>query len=161
MATENTQRIQSITPQKLGGLAYAGEVSPMDAYQIMSEEECLMVDVRSLPEWQFTGSADLDSTRSKMLMISWKSYPNFAINPEFARQLEGAMKDVPGAREDVPLFFLCKTGGRSLDAAVAMTALGYRRCYNVSGGFEGDQNEKGQRASVNGWKAAGLPWRQG
>ena len=29
-------------------------------------------------------------------------------------------------------------GGRSTDAAIAMTALGYKNCYNVEGGFEGE-----------------------
>ena len=41
-----------------------------------------------------------------------------------------------------------------------MTALGYRRCYNLAGGFEGPHDEAKHRGQVAGWKAAGLPWTQ-
>ena len=42
----------------------------------------------------------------------------------------------------------------------AMTAGGYSSCFNVEGGFEGNHNEARQRGTLNGWKAAGLPWFQ-
>ena len=41
-----------------------------------------------------------------------------------------------------------------------MTAAGYARCYNVAGGFEGPRDAEGHRGTVEGWKAAGLPWVQ-
>jgi rhodanese-related sulfurtransferase len=153
----NAAASQPIVSQKLGGLAYAGDVSPAEAYRVLSQEGGFLVDVRSLPEWQFTGVANLEGMPAKLLTISWKTYPNFVLNPEFEKQLASAV----GAQKDVPIFFLCKTGGRSLDAAVAMTQAGYSQSYNVTGGFEGDQNESGQRGTKNGWKAAQLPWAQG
>ena len=36
----------------------------------------------------------------------------------------------------------------------------YADAYNVLEGFEGDRDEKGQRNTVGGWRAAGLPWTQ-
>ena len=45
--------------------------------------------------------------------------------------------------------------------AGALTQLGYAQAYNIAGGFEGDHDENGHRGFVNGWKAEGLPWRQG
>ena len=44
--------------------------------------------------------------------------------------------------------------------AVALTARGYSRCYNVSDGFEGGHDAQRHRGVQEGWKAAGLPWRQ-
>jgi len=41
-----------------------------------------------------------------------------------------------------------------------MTAAGYSRCYNVAGGFEGARDADGHRGTVEGWKAAHLPWVQ-
>ena len=42
----------------------------------------------------------------------------------------------------------------------AMTAAGYRRCYNVAEGFEGNPDTERHRGKTGGWKAAGLPWVQ-
>jgi rhodanese-related sulfurtransferase len=45
-------------------------------------------------------------------------------------------------------------------AAKAMASVGYRACHNVAGGFEGPLDDGRHRGSVEGWKAAGLPWQQ-
>jgi len=42
-----------------------------------------------------------------------------------------------------------------------MAEAGYRACHNVAGGFEGPLDDERHRGAVGGWKAAGLPWRQG
>ena len=49
---------------------------------------------------------------------------------------------------------------RSAAAAKVATAAGLGPAYNVSEGFEGPLDRDGHR-TVAGWKAAGLPWRQG
>jgi len=41
-----------------------------------------------------------------------------------------------------------------------MTAAGFARAYNIAGGFEGDLDSERHRGASNGWKAAGLPWKQ-
>ena len=46
-------------------------------------------------------------------------------------------------------------------AAPLMASRGHGRCYNITGGIEGDLNPSGHRGTVNGWKVAGLPWVQG
>ena len=48
----------------------------------------------------------------------------------------------------------------SESAAIAATSAGYTAAFNIEGGFEGDVGEDGHRGTVNGWKAAGLPWFQ-
>jgi rhodanese-related sulfurtransferase len=58
------------------------------------------------------------------------------------------------------VLFLCRSGGRSKSAAIAQTGAGYKKCYNVAGGFEGDLDADGHRGHIGGWKAAGLPWKQ-
>ena len=57
--------------------------------------------------------------------------------------------------------FVCRSGGRSHFAAIVATQAGYTDCYNVLEGFEGDKDTDEHRNSKNGWRKAGLPWKQG
>ncbi len=135
---------------------YAGDVSANDAWNALSQDKLAqLIDVRTQAEWAFVGVPSLDTLSKTTKMISWKLYPNFEVNTRFVEQLEQAVTD-----KNAPLYFLCKTGGRSTDAAIAATAAGYTQCYNIEGGFEGDFNTNHQRGQVNGWKASRLPWQQ-
>lgn len=135
---------------------YAGDVSPSECWaMLLGNPNAQLVDVRTQAEWSFAGIPTLDSASKTVKTVSWKFYPNFDVNPRFVEQLEAVVTD-----KSAPLYFLCKTGGRSTDAAIAATAAGYTACYNVEGGFEGDINSNYQRGQVNGWKASRLPWQQ-
>jgi len=59
------------------------------------------------------------------------------------------------------VMFLCRSGGRSDQAARAAAAAGFTSCYNVLEGFEGAKDAAGHRGTVGGWKFHGLPWVQG
>ncbi len=122
---------------------------------VKRDASAVLIDVRTPPEWAFSGEPDLSSIGKEHLRISWKTFPSYAVNENFAASLKEA-----GVKPYAPLFFICRTGGRSLDAACAVTAAGFSHCYNVTDGFEGPPNEHHQRGTIAGWKAAGLPWRQ-
>jgi rhodanese-related sulfurtransferase len=139
-----------------GTLSYAGDLMPAEAWAaLMAQPAAQLVDVRTAPEWVFAGLPDLSSLGKVVHRISWKLYPAYDLNPQFLTQLQAAVPD--GA---TPLYFLCKTGGRSLDAAVAATQAGYKACYNIAGGMEGEMNDQRQRGQLTGWKASKLPWEQ-
>jgi hypothetical protein len=36
---------------------------------------------------------------------------------------------------------------------------GYRLAFNIIEGFEGDKDDSERRGRVNGWRKAGLPWK--
>jgi rhodanese-related sulfurtransferase len=55
---------------------------------------------------------------------------------------------------------LCRSGVRSIAAARRASELGIE-AYNILEGFEGDPDEHAQRGKRGGWRARGLPWRQG
>ena len=59
-----------------------------------------------------------------------------------------------------PVYFICRSGVRSVAAAEAATAAGWPQSHNVLEGFEGPHDAQHHRA-VSGWKVAGLPWVQG
>ncbi len=139
-----------------GELSYCGDVTPQEAWEILAaQKDALLVDVRTLPEWQFVGLPRLSDLGKKPLCISWKFYPTFETNTGFIEQIQ---KEVPD--KDTPLLFLCRSGARSLDAAIAATQAGYTHAYNIAGGFEGDPDPQSHRGTSGGWKAAQLPWEQ-
>jgi len=105
------------------------------------------------------GLPDLSAVGKQLIAIEWQMFPSRRLNPSFTDQLSSGL-DRLGAGTDTDLFFLCRSGGRSLAAARAMAVAGYRACHNVAGGFEGPPDDHRHRGSIAGWKAAGLPWRQ-
>jgi rhodanese-related sulfurtransferase len=139
---------------------YAGDVLPEEAWNALtSEPGAALVDVRTAAEWNYVGLPDLASTSTSLIRIEWQSYPSGAINSEFVGALSAELEQ-RGVSRDAPVFFICRSGARSASAAAAMTEAGYRRCYNVAGGFEGRRDGNGHRGTVEGWKAADLPWVQ-
>lgn len=137
-------------------MAYAGDVTAQQAWEgLSSDSRSELVDVRTPAEWSFVGAPDLASLGKALVRVPWQVYPGMALNPRFSEELVGA-----GVSKDHALFFLCRSGTRSRAAAEAMTALGYRRCYNVADGFEGPRDSGAHRGRLAGWKASGLPWTQ-
>ena len=137
-------------------MAYAGDLRPTEAWQMLkAEASAQLVDVRTLPEWSFVGIPNLDSIGKKPILLVWQAYPAMQINPTFADEIR---RSAPSP--EAPLLFICRSGARSRSAAEAMTALGFRRCYNVAEGFEGHTDSDRHRGRQDGWKAAGLPWVQ-
>ncbi|MGZ5959690.1 MAG: rhodanese-like domain-containing protein [Rhizomicrobium sp.] len=136
---------------------YAGDLSASEAWALLkSDPKAQLVDVRTTAEWNFVGLPDLSSLGRDALLVEWQSFPTMRANPSFVADAERS-----GAGDkDAPILFLCRSGARSRAAAVAMTAAGYRRAYNIAGGFEGDLDGERHRGKQNGWKASGLPWKQ-
>lgn len=135
---------------------YAGDVTPQQAYEaITRDSKAALVDVRTQAEWSFVGLADLRAAGRQPILVEWQSFPAMARNPDFAGDAARA-----GIGKGQALYFICRSGARSRAAAIAMTTAGFGPCYNVAGGFEGNRDAEGHRGTVEGWKAAGLPWRQ-
>ena len=135
---------------------YAGDVSPVTAFKILSEhKDAILIDVRTRAEWNYVGLPELESIGKKPALLEWLGFPSAQQNPEFVSTLGNAVAD-----KDTPLLFLCRSGVRSVAAAKAITAAGYSTCLNVTEGFEGPLDAQGRRGSEAGWKARGLPWRQ-
>ncbi|MBX3445710.1 MAG: rhodanese-like domain-containing protein [Parvibaculaceae bacterium] len=137
---------------------YAGDVTPAEAWRVLSENpDAVLVDVRTRAEWSFVGLPDLGAAGKEPVLMEWQQFPTMALNPGFAADLASALGN---ARKDAPVLFLCRSGARSRSAAIAMTGVGFGRCFNIVGGFEGDLDGTKHRGTQNGWKAAGLPWMQ-
>jgi rhodanese-related sulfurtransferase len=119
-----------------------------------------LIDVRTQAEFAFVGVKDLDAIGKQPILIEWQSFPDNKVHPDFAVRLSKALQEA-GTPKTAELFFICRSGGRSLMAARAMEQEGWLRCINVIGGFEGNLDENRHRGKAAGWKAHGLPWVQG
>ena len=128
--------------------------------RLQDAERSVLIDVRTRAEWSFVGLPDLAAIGKRVLLVEWQSFPDSQPNGAFITQLKGEL-DTLGADPTWDLFFLCRSGVRSLSAAKAMAVEGYTRCFNVANGFEGPLDSQRHRGSTSGWKAAGLPWGQG
>lgn len=132
------------------------DIAPKAAYQALSgDPDAHLVDVRTDAEWTYVGLPELSSLGKRVLLVPWQSFPSGAPNQHFIEQL-GAT----GLTRDHAIYFICRSGVRSLAAAEAAEQAGYRTVFNLGDGFEGPPDAQGHRGNVAGWKADGLPWRQ-
>ena len=138
-------------------LGYAGELTPAEAWALLEREpDALLIDIRTHAEWTWVGFPDVSSLNRELLYASWITFPDMKPNPEFLIEVS----QLAGEDHGRPLLLICRSGVRSAAAAAALTRAGFKRCYNVSEGFEGDHDDRGHRGSIGGWKVAGLPWVQ-
>lgn len=130
------------------GLNYAGGVSPQLAWHLFSQDQALLVDVRSAEERKFVGHVP------GSLHVPWATGTALTRNPRFARELEAKVG------KGTPVLLLCRSGKRSVLAAEAATKAGQALVFNVLEGFEGEINEQGHRGTEDGWRFRSLPWVQ-
>jgi rhodanese-related sulfurtransferase len=136
---------------------YAGDLTPQEAWDLLlSDERAVLVDVRTEGEWQTIGVPDTaDAGEGRTAFVEWVDAFGRP-NPAF---LDGLTAAGVTADDPRPVVFLCRSGVRSVAAAVTATAAGLGPAYNVLTGFEGDVGPDGRRGH-QGWRAAGLPWRE-
>lgn len=138
------------------------EVGPKETWDgLRNDKDAVLVDVRTHAEWSFVGLPDLSGLGKELLLNQWAILPGMQQNPSFMDELD---KKLDGAALS-KIYFLCRSGVRSLSAAhLVSEALAARGqsvdCVNIIGGFEGDLDQDRQRGNMNGWKNDGLPWRQ-
>ena len=133
------------------------EATPKQVWQSLgTDARTWLVDVRTDAEWSYVGVPDLSSLGQEPVLIPWQVFPTGQVNGGFVEHLRAA-----GVLSEDRVYFLCRSGVRSLAAARAAHEAGFAQVWNVVGGFEGPHDEHGHRGRVAGWKADGLPWRQG
>ena len=132
------------------GLPYSGALTPAEAHEVWRNAPgAKLVDVRTRAEWDYVGRIP------GAIEIELLTYPSNRPNTAFVSELEGKVD------RSAPVLFICRSGGRSHNAAILAKQAGYNTTYNVLEGFEGDKDEQGHRNTIGGWRAAALPWTQG
>lgn len=123
---------------------------------LKTDRSARLVDVRTNAEWSYVGLPDLSDAGQEPILIPWQIFPTMQVNRDFVEQMRQA-----GLTPDNQVYFLCRSGVRSLAAAQAAASAGFGSVFNILQGFEGPPNQDGHRGTVAGWKADALPWRQG
>lgn len=101
-------------------------ISPAEALEILlTAQNAVLVDVRTPIEWEGGVPA---ITNLELITIS-------SDIQEFKDSLQNKLLSL-----DSTLLFICKGGVRSASAAQIAKELGYKDCYNISGGFVEWQN---------------------
>jgi rhodanese-related sulfurtransferase len=130
-------------------LPYEGAVTPAEAHELVrADPNFRLVDVRTRAELEWVGRIP------GAVEVEFLTYPGGRPNPDFIRELE---KNV---EKDAKVMFICRSGGRSHNAAVLASQAGYGEAFNVLEGFEGDKDAQGHRNTKGGWRFSGLPWTQ-
>ena len=130
-------------------LPYEGALTPKEAHELLQlASAARLVDVRTKAELDWVGRV------SGAIEIEWQDYPAKQFSAHFVQTLKHSVMT------ESLLIFLCRSGQRSSAAAKAATEAGFPDCYNILEGFEGNKDANGQRNTIGGWRAAGLPWNQ-
>jgi rhodanese-related sulfurtransferase len=131
-------------------------VAPTQTWEaLQADEHAQLVDVRTDVEWNFVGLPELSAAGKQPILIPWQVYPTMQRNAGFEDNLRNA-----GLTAEHKIYFICRSGARSMAAAEAARAAGFPHVFNVADGFEGPPDAAGHRGTTAGWKADDLPWRQ-
>lgn len=127
--------------------AYAGAVTPREAWELFRAGAARLVDVRTEAELRYVGRVP------GALHVEWHGRDHEQLDRFIA-----ALRRVAGS--DEPILFLCRSAVRSHHAAAAADRAGFEGAFNVLEGFEGQRNHAQQRGRIDGWRHHGLPWIQ-
>lgn len=133
------------------------DVSPRHVWEaLISNPDAVLCDVRTNAEWNLVGLSDLTEAGKHPVLVQWQMFPSMQPNPRFIEELKAAH-----VGHESHIYFICRSGARSMAAAMAAKQAGFKHVYNVKDGFEGPLDARQHRGHVGGWKAENLPWRQG
>lgn len=125
-------------------------LEPNQAWQLMqSDTGAVLIDVRTKMEHDFVGHP------LGAVHVPWKEFPDWQINQAFVEQVAKVVFD-----KNAPVLLLCRSGQRSVDAALALKSAGFTRPINILEGFEGPLDDNKHRGNRGGWRFHDLPWEQ-
>jgi rhodanese-related sulfurtransferase len=130
------------------------EILPSAAYEALKKDaDEQLIDCRSVAEWNLIGTPDLSPIDKQVACLEWQSVDGQR-NESFCDKISEHID------KETAIYIICRSGARSAAACQALAAAGFTTLFNVSGGFEGNTDAQGHRATQEGWKFEGLPWRQ-
>ena len=94
-----------------------------DAYALLAGDAIsVLIDVRTKAEWAYIGTPDIQTLGKTPLFMEWQNYPSMEVNGQFVGAPRSAIEVRRGLNAALPLVFLCRSGARSRQAAIAMTS---------------------------------------
>ena len=116
-------------------------IKPTDAFDFLSKKvDSHLIDTRSDVEWKTTGIPDLSSINKEAYLINWGP----VLDQTFFEQYKKFLLNSFNQKDS--LFFICRSGSRSLMAAQFAIKYGFKNSFNIYDGFH---NEKEQNWKTN------------
>ena len=112
-------------------------IKAIDAFDFLSKKiNSHLIDTRSDVEWKTTGIPDLSSINKEANLINWGP----VLDQTFFEQYKKFL--LTSFNQKDSLFFICRSGSRSLMAAKFAIEFGFKNSFNIYDGFhnENDQN---------------------
>ena len=112
-------------------------IKATNAFDFLSKKvDSHLIDTRSDLEWKTTGIPDLSSINKKAYLINWGP----VLDQTFFEQYKKFLLNSFNQKDS--LFFICRSGSRSLMAAKFAIEFGFKNSFNIYEGFhnENDQN---------------------
>ena len=114
-------------------------IKALDAFDLLSKKSnSHLIDTRCDLEWKTTGIPDLRSINKETYLVNWGPI----LDKKFFKQYKEFLLTTFDQNDS--LFFICKSGSRSMMAAQFAIKFGFKKSFNVYDGFtnENDQNWK-------------------
>ena len=114
-------------------------IKALDAFDILTKKvDSHLIDTRSDLEWKTTGIPDLSSINKETYLINWAP----VLDQTFFEQYKKFLLIKFNQKDS--LFFICRSGARSLIAAEFAIKFGFKISFNIYEGFcnNNDKNWK-------------------
>ena len=112
-------------------------IKAIDAFDFLSKRNnSHLIDTRSDIEWKTTGIPDLSSINKETNLLNWGPVLDQTFFEQYKKYL------LTSFNQKDSLFFICRSGSRSLMAAKFAIEFGFKNSFNIYEGFhnENDQN---------------------
>lgn len=139
-----------------------GDVTPVQAFDMIQKDpnHTFLVDIRTRYEYQDIGhpvGAYNIPFKFYTTEVGEKGY-NKVANKNFCNDLKALFNP-----EVDTLLLMCRSAKRSIGACNLAVECGFKKVYNVLGGFEGDKIKAKDHPNYGkrmlaGWRLDGLPW---
>ena len=111
-------------------------IKALDAFDILTKKpNSYLIDTRSDLEWKTTGIPDLLSISKETYLINWGP----VLDQSFFEQYKKFLL-IRFNRKDI-LFFICRSGSRSMMAVQFAIKFGFNNSFNIYDGFSNDNDQ--------------------
>lgn len=116
-------------------------IKSIDAFDFLSKKgNSHIIDTRSDIEWKTTGIPDLSSINKETNLINWGPVLDQIFFEQYKKFLLNSFD-----QKDT-LFFICRSGSRSLMAAQFAIKFGFKNSFNISDGFSNDNGQNWKKS---------------
>ena len=111
-------------------------IKALEAFEFLSKKvNSHLIDTRSNLEWKTTGVPDLTSINKETYLVNWGP----VLDQNFFEQYKEFLLIKFNKNDN--LFFICRSGSRSLMASQIAIKFGFKNSFNLYEGFDNDSDQ--------------------